>query len=556
MVIGMTSPNPTMSHTPSSPGRSPALLVADARALERAGRLIEAIEALQAAASAAGRQGEPAVQSEALRRLAALRCRDDLPHARVLCGESLAVAQAMRNDVLAGEALNTLGAVEMMAGSLKAARANFVRALELGERDRALRARVQQNLGILANIQGDLDEAVARYTASLEAYERAGDEHGRALAYHNLGMVSADRDLLDDADRYFAASRAIAQRMGDVCLEALCLVNHAEAQVARQRFEDARERAELALTMLADPGALAEQSGAFRVLGMVFRETGNPALSESRLRTARDLAVAAGSVLNQAEVSRELALLFQALGRNREALEALGAANRLFGQLDARRDLVHVEGKIAALESTYLAVVREWGESIESQDRYTYGHCGRVARYAVAVARSLGLVQESQATIRLGAHLHDVGKMKVPTHILNKPGPLTAAETEIMRLHPVYGVELLEGIEFPWDLAPIIRWHHERYDGAGYPDGLRGDQVPLAAQIVGIADVYDALTTDRPYRPGLSLAQTCAEMTRMRGAWSPEVMEGFMRALPELSEAAVGGTRGAAAKATDEARAA
>jgi putative nucleotidyltransferase with HDIG domain len=156
-----------------------------------------------------------------------------------------------------------------------------------------------------------------------------------------------------------------------------------------------------------------------------------------------------------------LALLYRDLGRNQEALRLLNAAHRLFARLDARRDLVHVDGKMAELEDAYLEVVREWGQSIESSDRYTFGHCERVARNAVAVARVLGLSDEEQVAIRLGAYLHDVGKVKVPPRLLNKPGPLTREEAGVVQRHPVWGIELLTGVEFPWDLKPVIwvsRW--------------------------------------------------------------------------------------------------
>jgi putative nucleotidyltransferase with HDIG domain len=222
------------------------------------------------------------------------------------------------------------------------------------------------------------------------------------------------------------------------------------------------------------------------------------------------------------------------MGRNQEALRLLNAAHSLFARVDARRDLVHLDGRVAELEGTYLAVVREWGQSLESKDSYTFGHCERVAHNAVAVARSLGLDDEQQMAIRLGAYLHDVGKVKVPHEILNKPGPLTLEEFEVVRKHPLWGIELLAGVEFPWDIKPIIRWHHERLDGTGYPDGLSGDGLPLSAQIVGIADVCDALTTNRPYRVALPLTEACAVVTQMRSAWSSAVFEAFVRALPEL----------------------
>ena len=393
----------------------------------------------------------------------------------------------------------------------------------------------------MANIQGELDEALGRYASSLEAYQGLGDEHGCALAYHNLGMVSADRQLFDEADRYFRLSLEIAERAGDVYLQGLCLVNHAEVHVARQRFEDARRNAEGALAMFDQLGARDAKAGAYRVIGVVYRETGRFALAESRLRSAIELAVASGSVLNEAEAARELAVLYQAMGRNQEALALLNAAHRLFRRLDARIDLVNVGGKVVELEGTYLGVVREWGQSIESSDNYTFGHCERVAQNAVAVATTLGLDEQELTTIRLGAYLHDVGKVRVPHEILNKPGPLTRDEFEVVQMHPAWGMELLASVEFPWDLKPIIRWHHEKYDGTGYPDRLKGDEIPLSAQIVGIVDVYDALTTTRAYRPALPAQVATAEITKCRGWWSKAVFEAFLQAvaLPAAGTAAV-----------------
>jgi putative nucleotidyltransferase with HDIG domain len=188
---------------------------------------------------------------------------------------------------------------------------------------------------------------------------------------------------------------------------------------------------------------------------------------------------------------------------------------------------------MAELEVTYLAVVREWGQSIESSDSYTFGHCERVARQAVAVARALGMADDVQTAIQLGAYLHDVGKVRVPHEVLNKPGPLTRDEYEVVQMHPIWGIELLAKVEFPWDLKPIIRWHHERYDGTGYPDRLRGDEIPVSAQIVGIVDVYDALTTARPYRKAMVQDVAMAEITRCRSWWSDQVFIAFVEALTE-----------------------
>src|SRR5437660_1279439 len=371
--------------------------------------------------------------------------------------------------------------------------------------------------------------APARPAADLLRDARAGERAARmpeAIAAYEAASVAAERS--------FAQSYEIAERAGDLHLQGLCLVNHADVHLERERYDEAQRNAEAALVTFDRLGALSDKADAYRVLGMVFRETGRPALAEARLRSAIELALSAGAVLHQAEASRELALLHQAMGRNQEALTLLNGAHRLFGRLDARREQVHVDGKMAELEATYLAVVREWGQSIESADPYTFGHCERVARHGVAVARALGMDQRAQTTLRLGAYLHDLGKVRVPHEILNKPGPLTRNELEVVQMHPIWGIELLAGVEFPWDLKPIIRWHHERYDGTGYPDRLRGDEIPLSSQVVGIADVYDALTTARPYRLAFSRAAALAQIASCRRFWSGAVYDAFVTSLGQL----------------------
>jgi putative nucleotidyltransferase with HDIG domain len=201
-------------------------------------------------------------------------------------------------------------------------------------------------------------------------------------------------------------------------------------------------------------------------------------------------------------------------------------------------DLVDVTSKTNRLEETYFAVVRDWGQSIESADSYTFGHCERVASYAVAVAEALGAEPGQLTTIRMGAYLHDVGKVKVPHQILNKPGKLTDEEFAVIKRHPVWGVELLGAVEFPWDIKPIIRSHHERYDGNGYPDRLRGDEIALSAQIICIVDVYDALTTTRSYRGAMSHAEALARMEESRHWWRPDVYAAFLRSVGTAAIAA------------------
>jgi putative nucleotidyltransferase with HDIG domain len=550
------------SFTPPYPRRSPVRsmpipvasnrragdLLASARAHERCGNMEAAIAAYESAIEEAELTRERSVLSESLRRLAVIQHHQNAEAlARKLCHRSYRVALDDGHFILAAEALNVLAGIDFERGDITEAREIYKRALALGGTNLELRARIEQNLGILSNIQGDLQEALEHYESSLDASRSIGDEHGCALAYHNLGMISADQQLWDDADRYFTSSIEIARRNGDVRLQGLCLLNHCEVHLARQHYELAKQSAEGALAIFDRLDARLDKSDAYKVLGIVYRETGRLALAESRLLASIELAIDTGSVLSQAEATRELARLYQAMGRNQEALTLLNTAHSLFEHLDARVDMFDVSAKRARFEDTYLTIVRNWGQSIESADSYTHGHCERVAGYALEVARELGFDETSLTTIRLGAYLHDLGKVKVPHEVLNKPGSLTREEFEVMQMHPVWGIELLESVEFPWDIKPIIRWHHEKYDGSGYPDRLRGDEIPVNAQVICIVDVYDALTATRSYRKALDKSEALRRMRESKHWWRPDVYEAFMRTVGAEEGDAAGRSSGCGA---------
>jgi putative nucleotidyltransferase with HDIG domain len=510
----------------------PAELIEEARSLETSGSLPEAITRYGAAIVAAEVSKDSPALADALRRLSIMHHRrGSVSEARALCERSLKIATAAGLRLLAAESLNTLGAQHLLVGEPTEATRQFEQALEVGAESAELRARVEQNLGILANIRGDLTAALEHYGRSLEAYRLVGNAHGCALSAHNLGAVSADRGDLGEAERHFADSLRIATEINEQSLIALCLVSRSELDVARQRYEDARQQAETAMAIFDHIGVLRGKADAYRVIGMVYRETGRAALAESRLTSAVDLAVVADATLIEAESCRELAVLYRMIGRNQDALRFLNRAHRLFRRLEARRDVVNVGGRLAELQGTYLSVVREWGQSIESTDSHTFGHCERVARRAVDVSRALGLDENTETTILLGAYLHDVGMLKVPHEILTKASALTTEETTILQMHPAWGIELLTSVDFPWDIKPIVRSHHERRDGTGFPDRLRGDEIPITAQVVGILDAYDDLITGRFGAPPVEPHEAVWRIVERRAGWSARVVDAFVKTI-------------------------
>ena len=171
-------------------------------------------------------------------------------------------------------------------------------------------------------------------------------------------------------------------------------------------------------------------------------------------------------------------------------------------------------------------------QSVEQRDRYTGRHCERLAAYSVSLARAGGLSKHDQLALFRGGYLHDIGKVGIPDSILFKRGLLSDAEWEIMRLHTVRGEEICRPMKTLAPVLPIIRGHHERWDGSGYPDGLRGEEIPLLARILQVADIYDALTTARPYKPALSHQEAVEIMLdeARRGWRDPELVLLFAEA--------------------------
>jgi putative two-component system response regulator len=173
--------------------------------------------------------------------------------------------------------------------------------------------------------------------------------------------------------------------------------------------------------------------------------------------------------------------------------------------------------------------------SIEGKDPYTGGHCERLSALGESLAKQLGLDHEEQVALRRGGIVHDIGKVAVPDAILLKPAKLTADEWAVMREHPVVGERICAGLKSFRLVLPIIRHHHEKLDGSGYPDGLRGSAIPVTARVLQVVDVFDALTTHRPYRAALSTEQALGIMRDevRKGWWSGEIVDAFVAMLRE-----------------------
>ncbi|HEY5506175.1 MAG TPA: HD domain-containing phosphohydrolase [Coriobacteriia bacterium] len=195
----------------------------------------------------------------------------------------------------------------------------------------------------------------------------------------------------------------------------------------------------------------------------------------------------------------------------------------------------------ASLQDAYLATVRSLAAAVDAKEPYMRGHSERVAIYARATGERLGLSHDQRTALEMAAYLHDIGKIGISGAILRKPGPLDEEEIRTMRHHPLIGANILRPVVFPWSIAPVVRHHHERYDGSGYPAGLRGEEIPILARVLAVTDAYEAMVSDRPYRKRLTSVGAVEELRRCSGTYfDPRVVEALVQV---LSDSALGEAR-------------
>jgi diguanylate cyclase (GGDEF)-like protein/putative nucleotidyltransferase with HDIG domain len=443
---------------------------------------------------------------------------------------SLEVAELAHDSGAIGHAINVKAIVFQQEGQLDKAEALYLEArshgIDAGET--RLAAMTAQNLGVISMMRGDHEKTLRYYRTSLAEFRTIGAPKEVLIALNNMGMLCTDLEKWDDALRAFEEAVQIADALGDIPVRVLVEVNRAELEIARGEFAAARAACELAMSLSSqthDKLALGEIEKHF---GTVAREMGELSVAEEHLHRAQKIAVERRDLLLSAETAREHAELCRKQGRHRDALMHLNRGHRIFTQLGAKRDLADIDRRNARLERHFLEAVRHWSGSIESKDRYTQGHCERVADLACALALRAGLEARELFWFRIGAIVHDVGKLIIPSEVLNKPGKLAPDEWDLVKRHPVAGVEMLADMDFPGDVIPMVRSHHERWDGRGYPDQLAGEDIPRSARILCIADVYDALTSKRSYKGALAHDQAMIVMKTDAGTqFDPELFIQF-----------------------------
>ncbi len=507
-------------------------LMATAQAAEIAGDWNEALAYYEAALEAPAAGEDPASSAELLRCIGRVHFeRGAYDRASEHYQASLATAQAAGLHEETAAALNGMASTARMRGRLDVAESLYGEAERLAQEvgDPRLAATVYQNLGALAGTRGQVREAQDRFQRAAELLRRLGDDRAAAQALNNLGTVSIDIQDWGAAEESLAAARGLAEQAQDWRILGRVQVNRAKLYILRQDYEAAREACDAAHALLSRLGSEAGLAETHRLYGALYRELGQPGRAQAELKLGLRLAQSCGNQLLEAEVEDETARLEVAQGRTREALQSLNRALRLFEQAEARREVTDVQRRLDRLEETYFRTFQLMElESVESANQATVGRYQRVAELACRLAARLGCKGKDLTWLRIGSYVYDVGKASLPAHVLSKPGALDEAEQALVRTHPLVGEEIVKELDFPAQVRTLVRSHHERWDGQGYPDELKGAEIPLPVRILSIADSFDALTSARSYRPALSTAEALAAMQAEAGTvFDPELLRLF-----------------------------
>lgn len=444
--------------------------------------------------------------------------RGEYDRANGILEASLIAAQKLNRRQDAASALNSIAIVAQLRGTLDVAEALYARAGEVAEEigDEQLCAITDQNLGVLANIRGDLQTALVRYQSALDRFNRMKDHRGAGKVLNNIGMLHVDVGEWAAAELSFNGAYELAERIGDPATMGKVENNRAELYLKRQQFERARECCERSFRLFTRLGSDSGLGSVHRYYGVLYRETGKPDMAHVHFSLALKLARTCDNPLLEAETENERAQLYLNERLHRQAIRSLNRAHRLFCELDARREILDLRRRLNRMEDIYLRAVQMWAEDAPDMADVSGGSRGRrVAEYAVLLGKAVGY--QDLHWLRIGAYMHDVGNSGLPSDILRKQGKLNAEEWEIVQSHTTIGSDIVSELEFPGDVKPMVRNHHEHWDGTGYPDQLKDTQIPVAARIICIADAFDALTTDRSFRPPFTVHEAIRIMRSEAG---------------------------------------
>jgi len=448
-------------------------------------------------------------------------------------------------------------------------------AVDLSEKfhDHRSKAEAYNHLGVAYNNLGDSQKSIDYFLRALKIMEQINDKNGIANSYVNIGQANFYLDNLNKSLEYFQKALKLREEIGDKknISQSLILIGNVKGRIAK--YEEALDYYSKSLVIKKEIDDKRGISQIYNNIGNIYLEIGRKEKAlEYRLealqidRELDDKWEIANSAYNIAEqyllnaehekaypyilesydLSKDLAnkglirdnlhnfsLYYELSGDYKKALKYQRDYSELtksmfseelserISEMQVKYETEKLEDAIAErtleLQKTIKGTIYLIVATVEARDPYTSGHQKRVADLAVAIASEMKLPDERVEGIRMAGLIHDLGKIQIPAEILSKPGKLSELEYEIIKTHPQTGFDLLKEIEFPWPIAEMVRQHHEKMDGSGYPQGLKGDEIMPEARILAVADTVEAMSSHRPYRPALGIEKALAQIKKDKG---------------------------------------
>ena len=503
------------------------------KAYSSQGKLDKAIEEYQKILEFCRDSDQLEFKAETFTQIGQLLCKQG-DHERALgyVQRATGAYRRLNNKVGMCKALRNLGVIYVELGEFEEAVITYEEAIDVAKdiEERVLYADLVNNLGAILNMRGHWKQALDHYQKSLAVYKEHDEVRKSAYTMNNVGITLADQGMSEEAFEYFREASETAWVIEDASLALIVDINLTDLYVKTGQLENAKEHCrraeEYLLTSDLRNSHLIEIK---KLAGSIARGEGDLKTALKYFNESYDLCKEIGTRFLEAEVLLERGTLLSAISRNLDALNDLEASYQIYCNVKAEGKREETVEIIGSIEKLYLEIFDSMGREVDHKDAYTKGHSDRVASLALLLAKELGLRGNVIKTIVAGALLHDIGKVKIDDAVLKKAGRLTDEEFDHIKKHPEFGVDLLRGKEFPWDVKPLILHHHEKIDGSGYPLGLKGEDIPLGARIIGIADVFDALTSDRVYRSAYSAEKALEIMFKDSGKmFDPVLLKCFM----------------------------
>ncbi len=468
--------------------------------------------------------------------------------------KALAIFEEINDRNHIAHSLNSIGVIFRKRNNLERAEEYYLKALRIREEtgDLSGLAKSYNNMGILVKEKGDLESALDYHNRSLKLKEELGDRRGISVSYSNIGDLHTELEEYTPALEYYRKSLSIVEELEDEeSISSNCkLIGH--IMILLGKYEEALEYLERGLRISTSIGARIYESDCYKELSDLYKAMGDfekaflffkrySSLMQEIFNDKSAETIAKLQVRYETEQKEKEAELYYL--RNVELRREINDRKLVESQLVAHEHLleervrnrtIELQKSMQKLKKSVEGTIHTLSRIIESKDPFTSGHQLRVAELARLIAIELGFDEDRVEAVFLISLVHDIGKISIPQEILSRPGQLSKLEQEIVQTHSQIGYEILSEGDFPWPIADVILQHQELYNGSGYPNGLKGEEILIEARIIAVADVMEAMTSHRQYRSIPGFESAIEEITLNSGIlYDPDVVEACKRVICE-----------------------